>query len=93
MLTCVRFLVVLIFPSFMSMSSLKQKHSSAAGSELKKRKHVMLTISKKLKIFELASSDMSYSAISKWYGIGRSTIVGIRKNEQAMHDFKRKSWK
>ena len=74
------------------MSSLKRKvHVSSAGNGLKKRKRVVLTITEKIKICELAAAKTPYSTIAKKFGIGRSTIVDIRKQEQALRDFQRKA--
>ena len=71
--------------------SFQKRKSSSAGGETKKRKRVVLSVDEQLKICEQACSGMSYSTIWERYGIGRSTIVDIRKNEAAMREFQRKS--
>ena len=60
------------------MSSLKRKvHVSSAGDGPN--------------ICELAAAKTPYSTIAEKFGIGRSTTVDIRKQEQALRDFQRKA--
>ena len=56
--------------------------------EQAKRKRVVLTIEDKIKIIQLLNGHVSYTIISEKYGIGRSTISDIKKNQQKIIAFK-----
>ena len=56
--------------------------------EQAKRKRVVLTIEDKIKIIQLLNDHVSYTIISEKYGIGRSTISDIKKNQQKIIAFK-----
>ena len=45
-----------------------------------KRKRVVLTIKEKVNIIQLMEKGTSYTVISEKYGIGRSTVGGIRSS-------------
>ena len=55
-----------------------------------KRKKVVLTVENKLEIIELLRKGTTYTVISEKYGIGRSTITDIKKNEAKLRSFKEK---
>ena len=63
------------------MSSAKCKASPPPAGR-GKRKRVMLTISQKLEICDLVTSQrLSYGDIARKYGIGRQTVADIKKGE------------
>ena len=55
-----------------------------------KRKKVVLSIEQKLEIIELLKKGTSYTIILEKYGIGRSTVSDIKKNESKLNEFKKK---
>ena len=55
-----------------------------------KRKKVVLYINQKLEIIELLQKGTLYTVISERYGIGRSTVADIKKNEVKLKAF---TWK
>lgn len=52
-----------------------------AAGESKKQERVVLIITEKIKICELATKDMPSSAIAKKYVMGQSTLVDVQKSE------------
>ena len=57
-----------------------------------KRKRVCLTVDDKIKILHDVKSGASYSVIEERYGVGRSTISDIKKNESQIMSFKRRAF-
>ena len=53
-------------------------------------KEVVLSIEQKQEIIELLKKGTSYTIISEKYGIGRSTVSDIKKNESKLNKFKKK---
>ena len=51
---------------------------------------IVLPIEKKLEIVELLQKGTSYTIISETYGIGRSTVADIKKNEVKLKEFKQR---
>ncbi|KAG8223070.1 hypothetical protein J437_LFUL002018 [Ladona fulva] len=51
------------------------------------RKHKTLTLEDKVKIIKLINSVHSYNAISKTFGIGKSTVGDIKKNKDSIMKF------
>ncbi|KAG8236072.1 hypothetical protein J437_LFUL011996 [Ladona fulva] len=51
------------------------------------RKHKTLTLEDKVKIIKLINSGHSYDAISKTFGIGKSTVGDIKKNKDSIMKF------
>jgi len=52
-----------------------------------KRKHVTLSIEQKLTILEKIAGGASLTTIAKDYGIGKSTVSDIKKNEDKLKSF------
>ena len=50
----------------------------------------MFCLSKKLEILELLQKGTLYTIVSEKYGIGRSTVADIKKNELKLKAFKQK---
>ena len=55
-----------------------------------KRKKIVLSIEDKLEILELLQKGTSYTIVSEKYGIGRSTVANIKKNESKLKVFKQR---
>ena len=55
-----------------------------------KRKRKVLTIEEKLDVCKPIARAMSYTAISKCYEIGWSTIVDIKKSQHKLEGFSKK---
>jgi len=53
----------------------------------KKRKHVALPIEQKLTILKKIAEGASLTTIAKEYGIGKSTVSDIKKNEDKLKNF------
>ncbi|CAI6358933.1 unnamed protein product [Macrosiphum euphorbiae] len=51
------------------------------------RKHVTLKLQDKLEVIKLINKGTSYSAISRQFGIGVSTISDIKKNKEKLEKF------
>ena len=58
-----------------------------ASSQKEIRKRKVLAIEQKLDICELVKKGTSYDKIMKTYGIGKSTILDIKKKEQEFKQF------
>ena len=68
--------------------------ASTGGSSQKvgeKRKRVVLSIEDKLKIIKLIESNVSYTVISEWFGIGRSTVCDINRTKDEIRRFSQKT--
>ena len=63
---------------------------SSEPRKAQKRKRNVLTIEQKLDIFKLIATGTSYTLISERYGIGRSTVVDIKKNQNKLEGFSKK---
>ena len=62
--------------------------TAGPGGNLPKRKKVVLTIEEKLEILGELKKGVSYTSISEKYGIGRSTVADIKKNESKLREYK-----
>ena len=56
----------------------------------KKRKRNVLTIDQKLEICKLVDAGTSYTIVSERYGVGRSTVAGIKKKRLELEGFSKK---
>jgi hypothetical protein len=56
-----------------------------------KRKRVVLTIADKVKIIQMLDDFVSYSVITKKFGIGKSTVGDIKKNREKILQFQRET--
>ena len=85
------FFLVVSTKTLLGMSSAKRKASPPpAGPE--KRKRVVLTISQKLEICDLLTSQrLSYGDIARKYGIGQQTVADIKKKEKDLREFQREA--
>ena len=54
-----------------------------------KRKHVVLTISDKLKICQLVKSGRTFQSVADEYDIGKSTVHNIVKNKEKLYEFQK----
>ena len=63
--------------------------SSTRISKTTKRPHKTLSIEKKLEILDQVGKK-SYAILSEEYGIGRSTIANLRKQEMELRQYRRK---
>ena len=52
-----------------------------------KRKHVTLFIGEKLTVLKKIAGGASLASIAKEYGIGKSTVSDIKKNEEKLMKF------
>ena len=76
----------------LGMSSAKCKASPPPAGR-GKRKRVMLTISQKLEICDLVTSQrLSYGDIARKYGIGRQTVADIKKRRRTCESFNAESF-
>ena len=69
------------------MVALTGGSSQKAGE---KRKRVVLSIEDKLKIIKLIESNVSYTVISEWFGIGWSTVCDINRTKDEIRRFSQK---
>ena len=54
------------------------------------KKKIVLTVEEKLEIIKETQRGVSYTLISEKYGIGRSTVVDIKKNKAKLRAYKHK---
>ena len=62
---------------------------ASAGSKRQKRAHKTLTIDKKLEVLAQIGKK-SYTSLCEMYGVGRSTIGDLKKQEPALRAYKRR---
>ena len=53
----------------------------------RKRKHVVLSIESKISVLDSVAKGVGYSELSEKFGIGKSTITILKKNEAKIHEF------
>ncbi len=53
----------------------------------RKRKRVVLSIDSKLKVLDSVAKGVGYSDLSDKFGIGKSTITTLKKNEAKIREF------
>ena len=53
----------------------------------RKRKRVVLPIESKLKVLDSVAKGVGYSELSNKFGIGKSTITTLKKNEVTIREF------
>ena len=66
-------------------------HSCSSASLSDKRKRKVLTIHKKLEIVSLLNNNHSLAVIASKYGIGKSTISDIKRDQQKLLHFKKQT--